>query len=51
MDYSPIVAQVWGMLIWFTPEILLIGLLKPPWAKGQQASNLPYTSGYSRQIG
>lgn len=35
MDYSPIVAQVWGMLTWFIPAALLIGLLKSPWAKGQ----------------
>ncbi|OPD81035.1 hypothetical protein AO935_32280 [Pseudomonas aeruginosa] len=33
MDYSPIVAQVWGMLTWFIPAALLIGLLKSPWAK------------------
>ena len=35
MDYSPIVAQVWGMLTWFIPAALLIGLLKSPRAKGQ----------------
>ncbi len=35
MDYSPTVAQVWGMLTWFIPAALLIGLLKSPWAKGQ----------------
>lgn len=35
MDYSPIVAQAWGMLTWFIPAALLIGLLKSPWAKGQ----------------
>ncbi len=35
MDYSPIVAQLWGMLTWFIPTALLIGLLKSPWAKGQ----------------
>ncbi|EOX9655855.1 hypothetical protein [Pseudomonas aeruginosa] len=35
MDYSPIVSQVWGMLAWFIPAALLIGLLKSPWAKGQ----------------
>jgi predicted RNA-binding Zn-ribbon protein involved in translation (DUF1610 family) len=34
MDYSPIVGQVWGMLTWFIPAALLIGLLKSPWAKG-----------------
>lgn len=34
MDYSPIVAQIWGMLTWFIPAALLIGLLKSPWAKG-----------------
>lgn len=34
MDYSPIVAQVLGMLAWFIPAALLIGLLKSPWAKG-----------------
>lgn len=30
VDYSPIVAQVWGMLTWFIPAALLIGLLKSP---------------------
>lgn len=25
MDYSPIVAQVWGMLTWSIPAALLIG--------------------------
>ena len=35
MDYSPIVAQVWGMLTWLIPATLLIGLFKSPWAKGQ----------------
>lgn len=34
MDYSPLVAQVWGMLTWFIPAALLIALLKSPWAKG-----------------
>ncbi|XXF08134.1 NERD domain-containing protein [Pseudomonas sp. D2-3] len=34
MDYSPIIGQVWGMLAWFIPAILLISLLKSPWAKG-----------------
>ena len=34
MDYSPIIGQVWGMLAWFIPAALLIGLLKSPWAKG-----------------
>ncbi|WP_037001989.1 nuclease-related domain-containing protein [Ectopseudomonas composti] len=35
MDYSPIVAKVWGMQTWFIPAALLIGLLKSPWTKGQ----------------
>lgn len=26
MDYSPIVAQVWGMLIWFIPAALLLAM-------------------------
>lgn len=34
MDFIPIIAQVWGMLAWFIPAELLIGLLKSPWAKG-----------------
>ncbi len=34
MDYSPIIGQVWGMLAWFIPAALLIGLLKSSWAKG-----------------
>lgn len=35
MDYSPIVAQVWGMLAWFIPAALMIDLLKSLRAKGQ----------------
>ncbi|MAB25692.1 NERD domain-containing protein [Pseudomonas neustonica] len=34
MDFSPIIAQVWGMLGWFIPAVLLISLLKTPWFKG-----------------
>ena len=34
MDFTPIIAQVWGTLGWFIPLMLLIGLLKSPWAKG-----------------
>ena len=34
MDFTPVIAQVWGMLAWFIPAALLIGLLKSPWAKG-----------------
>ncbi len=34
MDYSPIIGQVWGMLAWFIPAALFIGLLKSPLAKG-----------------
>lgn len=34
MDFSPIIAQVWGMFSWVIPVMLLIGLLKSPWAKG-----------------
>jgi hypothetical protein len=35
MDFTPIIAQVWGTLGWFIPLMLLTGLLKSPWAKGQ----------------
>jgi len=34
MDFTPVIAQVWGMLIWFTPAALLLCLLKSPWPKG-----------------
>ncbi len=34
MDFTPVIAQVWGTLGWFIPLMLLIGLLKSPWAKG-----------------
>ena len=34
MDFTPIIAQVWGTLGWFIPLMLLIGLLKSPWGKG-----------------
>jgi restriction system protein len=35
MDFTTITAQIWGTLGWFIPLMLLIGLLKSPWAKGQ----------------
>ncbi len=35
MDFTPIIAQVWGTLGGFIPLILLIVLLKSPWVKGQ----------------
>lgn len=34
MDFTPVIAQVWGMLVWFIPAVFLIALLKSPWAKG-----------------
>lgn len=34
MDFTPVIAQVWGKLGWFIPLMLLIDLLKSPWAKG-----------------
>lgn len=34
MDFTPIIAQAWGTLGWVIPLMLLIGLLKSPWAKG-----------------
>lgn len=34
MDFTPVIAQVLGMLAWFIPGVLLNGLLKSPWAKG-----------------
>lgn len=34
MDFTPVITQVWGMLAWFIPGLLLIGLLKSPSAKG-----------------
>lgn len=34
MDFTPLIAQVWGMLCWIIPAAFLIGLLKSPWAKG-----------------
>jgi len=35
MDFTPLIAQAWGTLIWFIPAVFLIALLKSPWAKGQ----------------
>lgn len=34
MDFTPVITQAWGTLGWFIPLMLLIGLLKSPWAKG-----------------
>ncbi|EZH77030.1 hypothetical protein AU05_01080, partial [Ectopseudomonas composti] len=35
MDYSVILQPVINSMIWLLPAMLLIGLLKSPWAKGQ----------------
>ncbi|WP_338521475.1 NERD domain-containing protein [Pseudomonas batumici] len=35
MNLTPIIAQVWSTFGWLIPLILLFGLLKSPWAKGQ----------------
>lgn len=35
MDFTPIIAQVLSTYGWVIPLILLIGLLKSPWVKGQ----------------
>ncbi|PTQ67076.1 nuclease-related domain-containing protein [Pseudomonas sp. GV071] len=34
MDFSPIIAQISGTFAWFIPLMVLVGLLKTPWAKG-----------------
>jgi len=34
MDFTPVIAQFWGMLSWALPLLLLITLFKSPWAKG-----------------
>ncbi|AZD28869.1 nuclease-related domain-containing protein [Pseudomonas chlororaphis] len=34
MDFTPVIAQVWGMLSWFIPGVFLLALLKPPWSIG-----------------
>jgi len=34
MDFTPLIAQVWDTLGWVIPLMLLISLLKSPWAKG-----------------
>ncbi|KSW24322.1 MULTISPECIES: NERD domain-containing protein [unclassified Pseudomonas] len=35
MDFTPITAQIWSVTGWLIPFMLVIGLLKSPWAKGQ----------------
>lgn len=39
MDFTPVIAQVWGMLIWFIPAAMLLCLLKSPWPKGHIGAN------------
>jgi restriction system protein len=34
MDFTPVIAQLWGVLSWAIPVLLLITLFKSPWAKG-----------------
>lgn len=34
MDFTPVIAQLWGTLSWLIPLLLLAMLLKSPWAKG-----------------
>ncbi|WNC10325.1 hypothetical protein [Pseudomonas coleopterorum] len=33
MDFTPVISQLWGMLSWALPLLLLITLFKSPWAK------------------
>ncbi|WP_376787138.1 MULTISPECIES: hypothetical protein [Pseudomonas] len=33
MDFTPVIAQLWGTLSWALPLLLLITLFKSPWAK------------------
>ncbi|NWB89221.1 nuclease-related domain-containing protein [Pseudomonas gingeri] len=35
MNFTPIIAQLWSTFGWLIPLILLIGLFKLPWVKGQ----------------
>ncbi|MCU1717734.1 nuclease-related domain-containing protein [Pseudomonas sp. 5P_3.1_Bac2] len=35
MDFTALIAQLWGTLGWFIPALLLLGVLKSPWGKGQ----------------
>jgi len=39
MDYSAILSPVINMMTGLIPTVLLIGLLKSPWAKGHMASS------------
>ncbi|SFU18016.1 nuclease-related domain-containing protein [Pseudomonas marincola] len=34
MDFSPMIAQVWGVVSWLIPLAMLAGLIKSPWFKG-----------------
>ncbi len=35
MDFTLVMAQIWSTVGWLVPLMLVIGLLKSPWAKGQ----------------
>ncbi|MDL2424629.1 nuclease, partial [Pseudomonas sp. BAgro211] len=34
MDFTPIIAPIWSFAGWLIPFMLVIVLLKSPWAKG-----------------
>lgn len=34
MDFTPVIAQIWGTLCWFIPVFILLGLFKSPRVKG-----------------
>lgn len=40
MDFTPMIAQVWDVLSWFIPPMLLLTQLKSPWAKGHSDEHL-----------
>lgn len=40
MDFTPVMAPLWGTLCWLIPLLLSIGLLKSPWGKGQLGEGL-----------
>ena len=40
MGFTHSFMQVWDALRWFIPPLLLISLLKSPWAKGQMGELL-----------
>lgn len=48
MDFTPVIAQLWGSASWFVLVVFLLALLRSPWAKGHIGELLVRLAAYWR---